>query len=219
LQIKNPVMDISQLRKEYISQKLSEGNVNKCPILQFEKWLKEAIDIYSFDANAMMLSTVSLHGQPSSRIVLLKGYDQNGFVFFTNYNSKKGNDIEVNPKVCLSFFWNQLERQIHILGNAKKVSEQESDEYFASRPRESQIGAWASDQSLVIANRNVLENKYVEIEKLYINKVVPRPPYWGGYIVEPISIEFWQGRENRLHDRISYLKINKNEWAIGRLSP
>lgn len=210
---------LAQLRKEYASQKLSEESVNKNPFVQFEKWLGEAIHTNPSDANAMLLSTVSKEGKPSSRIVLLKEFDKKGFTFYTNYASTKGKDIEANPWVSLSFFWLALERQIHIKGKAIKVSIQESDAYFASRPRASQLAAWASSQSELIDNRSVLEIKYLQLEKLYENKAVPRPPHWGGFIVEPFSIEFWQGRESRLHDRILYSKNERSNWEIGRLSP
>lgn len=210
--------NISQLRKEYSLQTLSEESVDKNPFKQFEKWMKEVVETGAIDANAMTLSTVSHEGKPSSRIVLLKSFDQNGFTFYTNYSSSKGIDMEQNPWVSLSFFWISLERQVHIKGRASKISPKESDEYFASRPKGSQLAAWASSQSQIITNRSVLDNRYTELEKLYENKLVPRPPHWGGYLVEPFSIEFWQGRESRLHDRILYDKI-ATDWKISRLSP
>lgn len=211
-------INIAQLRKEYSLKTLSEESVDENPFKQFEEWMKEAIKINYIDANSMMLSTVSSDGKPSSRIVLLKGFDMNGFTFYTNYKSSKGNDMEQNPWVSLSFFWISLERQIHIKGKVSKISSQESDEYFATRPRESQLAAWTSSQSNVIANRSILDNKYKELEKLYADKLVPRPPHWGGYLVEPFSIEFWQGRESRLHDRILFNKTKK-DWLISRVAP
>ena len=210
---------IAQLRKEYTAQQLTEENVNKSPFIQFEKWFYEAMNVYSFDANAMMLSTVSKEGNPSSRIVLLKSFDETGFTFFTNYHNNKGRNIEQNYFVSLSFFWMLIERQVHINGIAKKISNEASDDYFASRPFESQIGAWASKQSQKIENRAVIDEKYMALKKQYENKTVPRPPYWGGFLVEPSSIEFWQGRASRLHDRILFEKYENNEWGISRLSP
>jgi pyridoxamine 5'-phosphate oxidase len=180
--------------------------------------MNEALNSDLYEPTAMTLATVNQRGITSVRAVLLKGFDERGFVFFTNYDSAKAKDLEKNPNASLLFFWAELERQIRIVGEVKKVSMEESEEYFSSRPRESQLGAWASKQSKVIASREILENKFEEIKKKYENKPVPLPPYWGGFRVIPNKFEFWQGRENRLHDRIRY-RLIKRKWKIERLSP
>jgi len=213
----NKKTNIASLRQNYTRNELIEENVLKNPFLQFEKWFKEAIDSEILEPNAMCLSTVS-NGKPSSRIVLLKGFDENGFVFFTNYKSHKGLDIEQNNHVAVNFFWAELERQVRIEGEIEKVSEEESEEYFHQRPISSQIGAWVSEQSNVIPNREVLEKRQVELEEQYKDSVIPKPPHWGGYRVKPNKIEFWQGRPSRLHDRILFTII-ENNWKIERLSP
>lgn len=212
-------MNIANIRKDYMLQSLSENDVDKNPIKQFEKWWQEAIDSQIDEVNAMTLATASSQGIPSARIVLLKGYDANGFVFFTNYNSHKAGDIEGNPNACLVFFWKELERQIRITGTIEKISEKESNEYFQSRPLISRIGAWASDQSSVIDSRESLEEKFKILEQTYSNKEIPKPPHWGGYRVIPRQIEFWQGRSGRLHDRIEYTLEKENIWVFKRLSP
>jgi pyridoxamine 5'-phosphate oxidase len=209
---------IKNLRKNYDSASLNEDNINKNPFEQFKNWLNLALSQDVPEPNAMTLSTVDKDNRPSSRIVLLKGIEDNGFVFYTNYNSRKGREILSNSYVSLNFFWHQLEKQIRIDGQVRKVKEEDSDEYFQSRPRESQIGAWTSLQSSPIASREVLESKYKELEEFYLNKVIPRPPVWGGYIVIPDQFEFWQGRPNRLHDRFQF-KLKDSNWLIERLSP
>ncbi|MFN3850568.1 MAG: pyridoxamine 5'-phosphate oxidase [Spirosomataceae bacterium] len=213
----NKKTNIASLRQNYTRNELIEENVLKNPFLQFEKWFKEAIDSEILEPNAMCLSTVS-NGKPSSRIVLLKGFDENGFVFFTNYKSHKGLDIEQNNHVAVNFFWAELERQVRIEGEIEKVSEEESEEYFHQRPISSQIGAWVSEQSNVIPNREVLEKRQVELEAQYKDSIIPKPPHWGGYRVKPNKIEFWQGRPSRLHDRILFTNV-ENNWKIERLSP
>lgn len=213
----NKKTNIASLRQNYTRNELIEENVLKNPFFQFEKWFKEAIDSEILEPNAMCLSTVS-NGKPSSRIVLLKGFDENGFVFFTNYKSHKGLDIEQNNHVAVNFFWAELERQVRIEGETEKVSEEESEEYFHQRPISSQIGAWVSEQSNVIPNREVLEKRQVELEAQYKDSVIPKPPHWGGYRVKPNKIEFWQGRPSRLHDRILFTNV-ENNWKIERLSP
>lgn len=209
--------EIQALRKEYLLSKLDEDNIDKDPFKQFERWFKESINAELSEPNAMSLATC-VNNKPSSRIVLLKSFNENGFKFFTNYNSHKGKEIEENPNVALTFFWSELQRQVRIEGIAQKVSEQESKEYFNSRPKGSQVGALVSKQSQVIKGRNELDNRYLELLKKYENTEVLKPEYWGGYIVIPDKIEFWQGRENRLHDRILFVKEN-NKWAFVRLSP
>jgi pyridoxamine 5'-phosphate oxidase len=209
---------ISELRKEYSLKKLTKEEVNANPVLQFEKWFLEAKASISGEPNAMILSTASSHGRPSSRLVLLKGFSKEGFVFFTNYGSHKGHDLETNPFAALLFFWEELERQIRIEGWVEKLSQEESSEYFATRPRLSQIGALASTQSEPVESRTVLEKRFQHIEKLYEGKEIPRPKNWGGYIVKPEYFEFWQGRQSRLHDRISY-RTESGKWLIERLSP
>ncbi len=210
---------IADLRRDYKLQSLNEADVATNPFSQFTRWWDEAIASNIDEVNAMTLATANAAGKPTARIVLLKGYDNNGFIFFTNYNSKKGQDIAENPFASLVFFWKELERQVRIDGTIEKIADTESDTYFYSRPISSRIGAWSSPQSSVLASRNILEenaNKYTE----QFGNIVPRPPHWGGYIVKPTQIEFWQGRSSRLHDRINYVK-NKitDNWQIKRLAP
>ena len=210
-------IDLASLRRDYSGKELSETSVDRDPFVQFERWLDEALNSEITDANAMTLSTVDSECRPTNRVVLLKAVDERGFVFFTNYGSKKGEDIAGNPNVSLSFFWPQLQRQVIIEGTAEKVPRDEAEEYFASRPVDSQIAAWASHQSSVIASRTELEGKFAEMRERYGNSV-PLPPFWGGYLVSPTQIEFWQGRASRLHDRIMY-RLAGGRWAIERLSP
>lgn len=211
---------ISNLREDYRSQTLDITDVAKDPIQQFEIWFKEALDSSIKESNAMTLATVNAKGQPSARIILLKGFDKKGFVFYTNYNSKKGIELAQNPNVALVFLWKNLERQVRIEGIAKKISVRQSTTYFHSRPTGSQIGTWASPQSQIIESRDQLENNYKELKEKYKNKLIlPKPTHWGGYQVQPTLIEFWQGRSSRLHDRISYTLQDKKKWSIERLAP
>ncbi len=208
--------DIASLRENYTKNALLEANVARNPIEQFKIWFDEALKIQIKEPNAMCLSTIK-NDRPSSRIVLLKGIDS-GFIFFTNYLSNKGNEIAQNNFAAINFFWVELERQVRIEGIIEKVSEVESNEYFISRPRGSQIGAWVSEQSKIVENREILEEKLIELEKEFEEKPIQRPTYWGGYRLIPDKIEFWQGRPNRLHDRVLY-SIEENNWRIERLSP
>lgn len=210
---------IADLRKEYSSESLLETDVEANPIDQFEKWWSQAIASQIDEANAMTLATASADGMPSARIVLLKNFDKNGFVFFTNYESFKGMQLDENPKACLVFFWKELERQVRITGLVKKVSEKESDEYFLSRPQGSQVGAWASPQSKVIESRDWLHERYQILSQEFQHKELRRPQHWGGYMVTPVIIEFWQGRPSRLHDRIQYTVEEDGNWKIERLAP
>ncbi|NBT15103.1 MAG: pyridoxamine 5'-phosphate oxidase [Chitinophagia bacterium] len=211
-------MSISSIRKDYQLQSLSESDVKQDPIGQFGKWWDEAIASSIDEVNAMTLSTVTAEGKPSARVVLLKGFDERGFVFFTNYESNKGAQLTANPFASLVFFWKELERQVRIEGICEKVSEQESDDYFHSRPIGSQLGACASPQSRVIESRRVIENNLEKLQDQYRDMEIPRPGHWGGYRVVPQAIEFWQGRSSRLHDRIKYTKENQS-WKIVRLAP
>jgi pyridoxamine 5'-phosphate oxidase len=208
---------IANIRSEYTLNGLHESDLDPNPLIQFSKWFEEVLISGLEEPNAMVLGTIH-HEFPTSRIVLLKDLDT-GFKFFTNYLSSKGRDIEKNPRVSLTFFWKELERQVRIEGIAEKTSEAESDEYFQSRPRGSQIGAWVSRQSSVIENREVLEKVTKDLEEKFADKPVTRPEHWGGYRVVPQYIEFWQGRPSRLHDRLAYVKVNENYWKIERLSP
>jgi len=215
--------DLSNYRKSYEKSELLETNIPEDPINLFNRWFHETEDFGGPDTsgeevNAMTISTIGLDGFPKSRVVLLKKFNEEGFIFFTNYNSEKGRAIQNNPNVCLSFFWNSLERQVIIKGVAEKTSEIISDNYFDSRPDGSKLGAIASDQSKVIESRKVLEDKLTQLEQLYIGKKIPRPQHWGGYLVKPIEIEFWQGRSNRLHDRIRYQLQDDFNWKIERIS-
>jgi pyridoxamine 5'-phosphate oxidase len=208
---------IANIRSDYRLKGLHESELNANPLNQFKIWFDEVIESELTEANAMLLSTVS-NGRPAGRIVLLKGADEDGFTFFTNYASRKGEEIEANPQVALTFFWKELERQVRIEGKIEKTSEQESDDYFAIRPRGSQIGAWVSHQSEVVQNREVLEEKLVTFEQEFEGVPVSRPPYWGGYRIIPDYMEFWQGRPSRLHDRLAYI-LKDGVWMIERLSP
>ena len=200
------------------NNELNETSVDKNPFIQFTKWYESILDSNLNEPTAMMLSTADVNGNPSARIVLLKEIDDSGFVFYTNYRSRKGKDLKGNPKAALTFFWDELRRQIRIEGSIKKISRETSKEYFSSRPRESQIGAWVSAQSSVIPNREILENKFDELDEKFGNEEIPLPDFWGGYRLIPSYFEFWQGRENRLHDRICYKKDN-DEWKIFRIAP
>ena len=211
--------DLHSVRKDYSMHVLLESKAEQDPFKQFESWLDEARKSGDPDYNAMTLSTVGDHGFPSQRVVLLRDFDRHGVVFYTNYNSVKGQEIAVNPKVGINFFWKDLERQVRMKGEARKLPKEVSDAYFASRPRESQIGAWASEQSTVIKDRAELEARIAEIEARFKDQAVTRPPYWGGYQIFPISFEFWQGRPGRLHDRILYRCDADGEWFLERLAP
>lgn len=213
------MLSIADIRKEYQFQSLSEKDVAMEPMLQFEKWWGEAVHAEIVETNAMTLATSSADGVPSARIVLLKGFTEIGFTFFTNYNSFKGQQLAENPRACLVFFWKELERQVRITGVVEKVSEKESDDYFASRPPGSRIGAWASPQSRVIEDRAWLEAEEYNFQEKLNGKVIERPTHWGGYIVKPVCIEFWQGRPSRLHDRIQYMLSESGIWKIERLAP
>ena len=206
------------IRKDYIFEELNEDGILSDPFRQFEKWFNEAIDAEITEVNAMFIATCGKNGMPAVRTVLLKEFDPRGFSFYTNYSSRKGNDLSYNPKASALFFWKELERQIRIEGTTEKVTRSESEEYFHSRPAGSQIAAMTSEQSKVISGRNILDNKFRELTKQYEGKIIPLPDNWGGYRIIPERIEFWQGRKNRLHDRILYTKENE-EWKTERLSP
>jgi pyridoxamine 5'-phosphate oxidase len=211
-------MSISSIRKDYQLKSLSEKDVKQDPYAQFAQWWDEAVASEIDEVNAMTLATITAEGKPSARIVLLKGFDANGFVFFTNYESNKGQQLSANPYASLVFFWKELERQVRVEGTVVKVSDQESDDYFHSRPQGSQLGAIASPQSRIIEGRSIIEKNLENLQEQYKGAVIPRPSHWGGYRVVPESIEFWQGRSSRLHDRIKYLR-QSNEWKIFRLAP
>lgn len=211
-------MDLAQIRKDYALQNLDIDDVDANPFLQFQKWMDEAIKAAIIEPTAMHLATVSKEGKPSGRIVLLKGTENECFIFFTNYQSQKGQELAENPFVSLTFFWAELERQVRIEGKIEKISEEASNAYFQTRPRASQIGALASPQSEWVADRAFLENRFTALEKEYEGKPIPKPANWGGYSVIPDRFEFWQGRRSRLHDRIQYKLINA-EWDVCRLAP
>jgi pyridoxamine 5'-phosphate oxidase len=210
---------ISSLRQEYSSKSLMETDVRQEPTDQFALWWEEAVNSQIIEPNAMTLATSSADGMPSARIVLLKHFSKEGFVFFTNYKSAKGMQLEENPRACLVFFWKELERQVRITGLVKKIPPAESDAYFLSRPKGSQVGAWASPQSQVIKDRAWLDESYLDALKQFSEKELARPEHWGGYLVQPVIIEFWQGRPSRLHDRIQYALAEGGGWKIERLAP
>lgn len=215
----NEPLDIAALRHDYIAHGLRRADLDRDPMKQFAQWFDEAAAAQIRDVNAMSLATATPNGAPSARIVLLKAVSEHGFVFFTNYDSAKGQQLERNPRAALNLFWVQLERQIRIEGEAEKTSREESEEYFHSRPAGSQLGAWASSQSEVIANREALNASLTEVTDRFAGDVIPLPPHWGGYRVKPTMIEFWQGRTNRLHDRFRYTRQPDASWLIERLSP
>lgn len=211
--------DLSNYRKVYQKEQLLEENIPAEPIKLFKDWFNEADTHEAIEeANAMVVASIGLDGYPKGRVVLLKHFDENGFIFYTNYDSEKGKAIVENSKVSLTFFWPPLERQVIIKGNAEKTSEEVSDTYFNKRPLSSRLGAMVSNQSSVITNRKVLEDNLAALEKEYANKTPERPKNWGGFLVKPITIEFWQGRPSRLHDRIRY-SLKENNWLIERLAP
>ncbi|WEA02505.1 pyridoxamine 5'-phosphate oxidase [Mucilaginibacter sp. SJ] len=211
--------EIQNLRQDYSASTLSENSTKGDPIKQFEQWFNEALEAKLHEPNAMTLSTATVTGKPSARIVLLKGFHTGGFIFFTNYLSRKGKEIAKNPQGALTFFWGGLERQVRIEGTIEKVSKEESEKYFHSRPKGSQVGAIVSPQSQEIESRDALEQKWNQLEAEYADKEVPKPSYWGGYILNPQLVEFWQGRPSRMHDRILYKKTDKKTWKKVRLAP
>ena len=212
-------MTLADLRKEYSHSGLLEKDLARDPFRQFEKWFQEAEGAKLNEPNAMICSLVGPDGRPSSRTVLLKGLDGRGFVFYSNYESRKGRELAANPRISLLFPWIALERQVIVEGTASRISREESAAYFHSRPLASQLAAWASAQSTVIAGRGVIEEAYKAAEKKYAGQEVPLPPHWGGYRVAPETVEFWQGRRSRLHDRLRYRRDAQGEWLIERLSP
>lgn len=209
---------IRSLRTDYARHSLDEAQVCSSPTDQFSLWMEEAVASKVMEANAMHLSTASADGRPSSRIVLLRGLSEQGFTFYTNYNSRKSQDLESNPHVCFTLFWPELERQVRVEGRAERVSAEASDAYFNSRPRDSQIGAWASEQSETLTSRELLDKRVSELTEQFQGQPVPRPPFWGGWCIKPDYFEFWQGRKNRLHDRIVY-RQEGSAWKIERLFP
>ena len=209
---------VADLRREYARARLDEANVSLDPITEFARWFEEAVKAEVQEPNAMTLASVSPDGAPSARMVLLKGFDERGFTFFTDYRSQKGSDLEHNPRAALVFYWAELERQIRITGATVLVGREESEAYFRTRPRGSRISAWISHQSQVIASRKLLEERVPELEQRFPGDDVPLPPYWGGFRVVPAAVEFWQGRSSRLHDRIRYARDGEH-WRIERLSP
>ena len=213
-------MNLSDLREDYRHGSLDHAQLKPNPIAQFEAWFQEALAAQPgrLDANAMTLATVDGSGRPSSRIVLLKTVDERGFSFFTNYDSRKGRELAANPQAALTFFWADLERQVCVAGSVDKLSVAESEAYFKSRPRGSQLAAWASEQSQAVPDRAALETRWYDLEKKFPGEI-PLPPNWGGFVVKPDRIEFWQGRPSRLHDRFSYLRQADGAWKIERLSP
>jgi len=212
-------MSIADIRREYARARLDEAHVSPDPVVEFHRWFTQAREAEVLEPNAMTLATATRDGAPSARVVLLKGYDERGFVFFTDYRSQKGTELEQNPQASLVFFWTELERQVRITGTVERTSAQESEEYFRTRPRGSRLGAWVSHQSRVIPSRDLLESGLREVEERFPTDDVPLPPHWGGYRLRPEEVEFWQGREDRLHDRIRYVRKTGGGWRLERLSP
>ncbi len=207
-------------RKSYERAALDEHGIDRDPFQQFTIWYDEAVAAGLPEPEAMTLSTATLEGQPSARIVLLRGYDERGFCFFSNYSSQKGQELAANPYAAVTFYWVELERQVRIAGRVEKVTEAESDAYFQSRPSQSRIGAWSSPQSNVISSRDALEELFEKYQEQYLDETaIPRPEHWGGYRVIPERIEFWQGRPNRLHDRLRFIRIDQGPWTLQRLAP
>lgn len=217
--IRHHGMNVSGLRRSATGFALDREDLDDDPIVQFEEWFQYACETVPMDPNAVYLSTVDEQNRPTSRTVLLKSFDESGFVFYTNYESNKAKHIEANPNVAMLFFWSDAARQVRIRGRAERMSAAETLKYFVSRPRGSQIGAWVSAQSSVISSRSLLEAKFQELKTKYKNKKVPLPSFWGGYRVVPEVIEFWQGRRNRLHDRFQYTRQGDDRWLIERLAP
>jgi pyridoxamine 5'-phosphate oxidase len=211
-------LSIGDLRRDYARARLDESSVSADPIVEFARWFEEAVKAELHEPNAMTLATATADGTPSARIVLLKGFDERGFVFFTDYRSRKGTELAENPRAALVFHWPELERQVRITGSTTQTDRPEAEAYFRSRPRGSRLGAWISHQSQVIAGRQQLDERVPELERRYPGDDVPLPPYWGGFRLRPDSIEFWQGRASRLHDRIRYVRSD-DRWRIERLSP
>lgn len=212
-------MDLESLRREYLQGGLSREDLASDPFDQFSEWMQQAIKLEIFDPTAMTIATVAADGQPSQRIVLLKSFDSAGFVFYTNYGSRKANELDGNPKISLHFPWHAIDRQVKVCGEAVKISMAESLKYFASRPKESQIAALASQQSQVLTSRSFLLNQFESLKQKFIHGEIPLPDFWGGYRVEPKEIEFWQGGANRLHDRFRYLRQDDSAWTVDRLAP
>lgn len=212
-------MSLADLRQEYTAHGLTKSDLSPDPFAQFRIWFDQVVSLGVIEPNAMILATAASDGQPSARTVLLKGLDERGFIFFTNYESRKGQELAQNPRAALILYWAELARQVRIEGMVEQITSQESDAYFSTRPLGSQLGAWVSHQSEIIENRAVLEQRLQELTAEYANRDLPRPPHWGGYRVLPHSIEFWQGRPNRLHDRLRYRCLPEGGWQIERLAP
>lgn len=209
---------VAELRREYALSELGEQDVDPDPIRQFERWLADAVAAHVPEPNAMTLATATPDGVPSARVVLLKGIDARGFVFFTDYRSRKGQELDANPRAALCFLWKEIERQLRVTGTVERVEPEESERYYRSRPVGSRYGAWSSHQSAVIASRDVIESAERAVESRFADGDPPRPPYWGGYRIAPVEVELWQGRQSRLHDRLRYRR-DGDGWTIERLSP